>query len=162
MKTIGLAGWSGSGKTTLLVALIAELRRRGLSVATVKHTHHAVQIDRPGDDSRLFRDAGAVAAMTVTRRGWSLIRESPPGRAVALDEALAALGPVDLVLVEGFKRHPHAKVEVHDPALGKPLLAPEDPHVLALACDAPPPGLALPVFRRDDVTGLADFILSNT
>lgn len=159
MKTFGLAGWSGSGKTTLMIALLAELRRRGIAAATIKHTHHHVQIDRPEDESRLFRAAGAIEALTVAPRAWSLIHEFEDERAMPLEAAVAALGAVDLVLVEGFKRHPHPKIEVHDPALGKPLLAPEDPHVVALACDAPPVGVTVPVFARDDIAGIADFIL---
>src|SRR5690242_8335429 len=135
MHIFGLAGWSGSGKTTLMTALIPELMARGLSVSTIKHAHHEFDIDRPGKDSWRHRQAGAHEVMVASSRRWALMHELRDAPEPSLDELVARMSPVDLLLVEGWKRHPHPKIEVHRPALGKPLLYPEDPHVVAIASD---------------------------
>src|SRR5712691_9365312 len=140
MRIFGLAGWSGSGKTTLLAALIPELAARGLSVSTIKHAHHDFDIDRPGKDSWRHRQAGAPEP--------------------SLDELVARLGPVDVVIVEGFKRHPHPKLEVHRPSLGKPLLYPNDPYIVAIASDEPF-AAPLPLLSLDDPAAVAGFMLDH-
>ncbi len=161
MRVFGLAGWSGSGKTTLLTRLLPELTRRGLSVSTVKHAHHSFDPDQEGKDSWRHREAGAREVMIATSRRWALIHEHRGTAEPPLETLLARMAPVDLVLVEGFKRGSHAKLEVHRPALGKPLLCRDDPNVVALASDAPVAGVTVPVFALDDIAGIARFILDH-
>ena len=161
MRIFGLAGWSGSGKTTLLTRLLPELTRHGLSVSTVKHAHHSFDPDQEGKDSWRHREAGASEVMIATARRWALIHEHRGAAEPPLEVLLGRMSPVDLVLVEGFKRGSHAKLEVHRPALGKPLLCREDPHIVALASDAPVAGVAVPVFALGDIAGIARFILDH-
>src|SRR6266852_2778169 len=142
MRIFGLAGWSGSGKTTLLTAVIPELVGRGLAVSTIKHAHHEFDIDQPGKDSWRHRQAGASEVMVASARRWAIMHELRGAAEPTLDELAAHISPVDLLLVEGWKRHPHPKIEVHRPALGKPLLYPDDPEVVAIASDEP---LAAPI-----------------
>ncbi len=123
MRIIGLAGWSGSGKTTLVTNVIPVLVRRGLKVATVKHAHHEFDIDQPGKDSWLHRQAGASEVAIVSSRRWAIVHELGDEPEPPLADMLAKLSPVDLVIVEGFKRHPHPKLEVYRAVVGKPLLA---------------------------------------
>ncbi|HKS88986.1 MAG TPA: molybdopterin-guanine dinucleotide biosynthesis protein B [Stellaceae bacterium] len=158
MRIVGLAGWSGSGKTTLLSGLIPELVARGLTVSTIKHAHHSFDIDQPGKDSWRHRAAGASEVMVASARRWALMRELHEEAEPTLDELVARMRPVDLLLVEGFKRHPHPKVEVHRPALGKPLLYPDDPHIVAIAADQPL-AAPLPLLPLGDPTAVARFIL---
>ncbi len=161
MRIFGLAGWSGSGKTTLLTALIPEIIARGVTVSTVKHAHHAFDIDQPGKDSWRHREAGAREVMIASERRWALMHELRGDPEAPLDELTARLAPVDLVLVEGFKRHPHPKLEIHRAALGKPLIYPEDPFVIAFASDERPAGLHLPWLPLSDPTAIAGFILEH-
>ena len=112
MRVFGLAGWSGSGKTTLMTALIPEFVARGLAVSTIKHAHHAFDIDQPGKDSWRHRQAGAREVIVASNRRWALMRELREAPEPSLDELLQKMSPVDLVHVEGFKRHPHPKIEV--------------------------------------------------
>ncbi|MFZ2004562.1 MAG: molybdopterin-guanine dinucleotide biosynthesis protein B [Stellaceae bacterium] len=161
MRVFGLAGWSGSGKTTLLTRLIPELVGRGVMVSTIKHAHHEFDIDKPGKDSWLHREAGATEVMVASSRRFALMHELREAPEPALDELVARMAPVDLLLVEGFKTHPHPKLEVHRPSVGKPFLYPGDPHIVAVASDeaiiAP-----LPVLPLADAEGIADFILGET
>ncbi len=133
---MGIVGWSGSGKTTLLGRLIPALRALGVRVSTIKHAHHGFDLDRPGKDSFLHREAGAEEVLVVGGQRWALLRETAETDLLVLAERLA---PVDLVLVEGFKAYPFAKLEVHRPALGKPALWPEAAGIVAVASDAPAP-----------------------
>src|SRR5690606_37787119 len=126
MRVIGLAGWSGSGKTTLLIRLIPVLVARGLSVSTIKHALHAFDVDRPGKDSFLHRQAGAREVLVASRRRWALMRELRDGLEPRLAELVALIDDCDILLVEGFKREEHVKVEVYRKANGKPPLHPED------------------------------------
>lgn len=158
MKVFGIAGWSGSGKTTLMVAVLPLLVRAGVRVSTMKHTHESVDLDRPGKDSYRHRAAGASEVMLVSSRRWTLMHELPGGQEPALDTLLARITPVDLLLVEGFKTYPHPKLEVHRPALGRPLLCAQDPTIVAVASDSPLDGLAVPVLPLDDVQAIAAFI----
>jgi len=160
MRVFGLAGWSGCGKTTLLIRLLPELARRGVSVSTVKHAHHEFDVDQPGKDSYRHREAGAREVMVASARRWALMREHRGAVEPTLEELLAELAPVDVVLIEGFKRHPHPKLEVHRPSLGKPLLCREDPTVIAVASDVPMEGLPVPRHDLDDIAGIAELVLA--
>ena len=159
MKVFGITGWSGSGKTTLLVRLIPAMVARGLSVSTVKHAHHGFDVDRPGKDSYEHRRAGATEVMIGPANRWALMHELRGVAEPALPELLARMSPVDLILVEGFKRNPHPKLEVWREGTGKKPLFPDDPHILAIASDVPPPGCPLPRFAIDDIEAIASFVL---
>jgi molybdopterin-guanine dinucleotide biosynthesis protein B len=159
MKVFGLVGWSGSGKTTLLVRLLPVLASRGLRISTIKHAHHRFDVDQPGKDSYEHRRAGAVEVLVSSAQRWALMHELRDEAEPELPELLSRLSPVDLVLVEGFKRHPHAKLEVWRAALGQPPLSAADDSVVALAgAGRAPPGARLPYFDLDDVAGIAGFI----
>lgn len=162
MNIMGIAGYSGSGKTTLVVRLIPEIRRRGHTVSTVKHTHHNVAIDDKGSDSRRLRDAGAVEVMVRAGDHWALMHEHRDAPEPSLDDLAAMMNPVDILLVEGFKQHDHAKIEVHRQATGKPLLCPDDPAIAAIAADTRLKHIALPQFDIDDIAAIADFVLAQT
>jgi molybdopterin-guanine dinucleotide biosynthesis adapter protein len=166
MRIIGLAGWSGSGKTTLVTRVIPVLVQRGIKVATVKHAHHTFDIDQPGKDSWAHRQAGACEVAVVSSRRWAIIHElgqrgeqeaeqepEPP-----LADILQKLSPVDLVIVEGFKRHGHPKLEVYRDSVGKPLLHPDDDCIVAVATDAPLPQATVPVLMLDDVEAIANML----
>ena len=157
-RIIGLAGWSGAGKTTLISRVIPVLVQRGLKIATVKHAHHEFDIDRPGKDSWLHREAGASEVAIVSSRRWALIHELRGEPEPPLAEILAKLSPVELVIVEGFKRHAHPKLEVYRAAAGKPHLYPDDDCIVAIATDAPLPQAQLPVLMLDDVEGIANVL----
>lgn len=158
MRVLGLAGWSGAGKTTLLTRLIPHLIGRGLSVSTLKHAHHGFDVDRPGKDSHTHREAGAHQVLVSSERRWALISELRGAPEPSLSSLLRRLDPVDLVLVEGFKRDGHPKLEVRREQNGKPWLHPDDPAIRAVAADAPPPG-GLPHAALDDVRAVAELVL---
>jgi molybdopterin-guanine dinucleotide biosynthesis protein MobB len=159
MKVIGVVGWKNNGKTTLVVRLVEHLTAAGWRVSTVKHAHHEVDLDQPGKDTWRHREAGAREVVLATARRWAVIHELRDEPEPSLATLLDRLTPVDLVLVEGFKRFLHPKLEVHRRARGTPLLARDDPSIVAVASDAPLAGLALPRFDLDDVPGIAAFIL---
>lgn len=159
MRLIGFAGWSGAGKTTLLTRLIPELVGRGLRVSTLKHAHHAFDVDTPGKDSWVHRQAGATEVLVGSARRWALMHELRDEAEPGLTALLARLGRVDLVLVEGFKRGAHPRVEVHRAANGKPALHPDDPYIVAVASDSSFPGAHVPVVPLDDVVAVAAVVL---
>jgi molybdopterin-guanine dinucleotide biosynthesis protein MobB len=159
MRVVGVVGWKNNGKTTLVVSLVEHLTARGYRVSTVKHAHHAVDLDQPGKDTWRHREAGACEVVLATARRWAVIHELRDEPEPPLDRLLARMTPVDLVIVEGFKRFAHPKIEVHRRERGTPLLAREDAGIIAVASDAPLPDLALPRFDLDDVAGIAAFIL---
>ncbi|CAD5297771.1 Molybdopterin-guanine dinucleotide biosynthesis adapter protein [Bosea sp. 62] len=161
MRVIGLAGWSGAGKTTLLTKLIPEFNRRGVRVSTIKHAHHAFDLDTPGKDSWAHRQAGASEVLISSAKRWALLHELRDEPEAALPELLARLSPVDIVLVEGFKRDPHAKLEVYRAANGKPPLHPDDPSIVAIASDTAFPDAGRPVIGLDDVAAIADCLFAN-
>lgn len=160
MRLIGLAGWSGAGKTTLLTRLIPELNRRGVSVSTLKHAHHAFDLDTPGKDSYEHRMAGAREVLISSERRWAVMHELRDEPEAALSELLRHLSPVDLVIVEGFKREPHAKIEIYRAANGKPPLHPDDPTIVAVASDTAFPGAGRPVIALDDIAAIAEIVLA--
>jgi molybdopterin-guanine dinucleotide biosynthesis protein B len=161
MRVIGLAGWSGAGKTTLLLKLIPEFGRRGLSVSTLKHAHHAFEIDHPGKDSFEHRAAGAREVLIASGRRWALMHELGGEPEPSLGALLSRLSRVDLVIVEGFKAYGHAQIEVHRAGNGKPLLFRDSPNVVALAADIAVPDASVPVIALDDVEAIADAILAH-
>ena len=161
MRIFGLAGWSGSGKTTLMTALIPEFLSRGLTVSTVKHAHHAFDIDQPGKDSWRHRQAGAHEVMVASNRRWALMHELHGAAEPALEELLRQMSPVDLVLVEGFKRHPHPKIEVYRRSLGKIMLHPDDPDVVGIASDERLFGVSMPCLPLADAAAIASFIIGH-
>jgi molybdopterin-guanine dinucleotide biosynthesis adapter protein len=159
MRVFGVVGWKNNGKTTLVERLVAHLTAAGYRVSTVKHAHHEVDLDQPGKDTWRHREAGACEVVLATARRWAVIHELRGEAEPALDELLARMTPVDLVVVEGFKRFPHPKLEVHRRERGTPLLARDDPSVVAVATDEPVQGLHVPQFGLDDVAGIARFVL---
>jgi len=159
MRIVGLAGWSGSGKTSLVIRLVPELVRRGLSVSTIKHAHHAFDVDKPGKDSHAHRQAGAQEVLVSSANRFALMRELRGAPEPTFEELVARMARVDILLVEGFKRHAHDKIEVHRPSVGKPLLAYDDPRIIAVASDAALTGLGVPLLDLDDTAAIADFIV---
>jgi molybdopterin-guanine dinucleotide biosynthesis protein B len=158
MRIFGISGFSGSGKTTLIERLLPQLAGRGLRVSVIKHTHHDFDLDTPGKDSWRLRAAGAGEVLLASGRRWALLAETPAG--ASLDALLARLGACDLVLVEGYKREPVPRLEVHRAATGKPWLFPDDPHILAVASDCPPPQ-AVRRFDLDDIASICQFIIDH-
>ena len=158
MRVLGIVGWSGSGKTTLIAALLPILKRRGLSVSTVKHAHHGFDMDRPGKDTFRHRAAGAHEVLVASTHRWALLHEVD-GPEPRLPDLLARLDPVDLILVEGFKTHPFPKLEVHRPALARPPIWPTEPEVVAVAADALLPGCDRPVLWLNEPAPIVDWIL---
>ena len=158
MKVFGMAGWSGSGKTTLVEKLIPLFTARGLQVAVIKHAHHGFDLDRPGKDSYRHRAAGATRVLMLSNDRWVLMNELRGAPEPTLEEQLALLAPCDLVLIEGYKAAAVPKIEIHRPALGKPPLWPENPHVVAVASDAAI-DCPLPLLGLNDTAAIAAFIL---
>jgi molybdopterin-guanine dinucleotide biosynthesis protein B len=158
-RIIGFAGWSGAGKTSLLTKLIPCLNARGYSVSTIKHAHHAFDIDTPGKDSYLHRTSGAAEVLVASSARWALMHELRGAPEPELPELLDAMSPVDFILVEGFKRNAHVKIEVHRRANGKPWLHPDDPSIGAIASDADDrAGHPLPSVPLDDIESIADLV----
>jgi molybdopterin-guanine dinucleotide biosynthesis protein B len=160
----GVAGWKNSGKTTLVERLVAELSTRGHRVATVKHAHHSFDIDHEGTDSYRHRAAGATEVAIVSGRRWALVHEIAADEAEpGLSDILARLSPCDIVIVEGYKRDGHQKIEVRRrDARDTTPLAPDDPTIVAVAADHAIEGEGLPVFDLDDIPAMADFVVRTT
>ena len=158
MRVYGVTGWKNAGKTGLVERLVAEIAGRGLSVSTIKHAHHAVDVDQPGTDSHRHRQAGATEVLLTSGRRFALMHELRGAPEPGLDALLQKLSPVDLVLIEGYKREPHPKIEAFRAETSHPLIARDDPSVRAVAADT---GLEIdrPVFDLNDTCAIADFIL---
>lgn len=159
MKVYGVVGWKNAGKTGLMERLVAEICGRGFSVSTVKHAHHVFDVDQPGKDSHRHRVAGATEVLLASRKRFALMHELRAEAEPTLDMLLSKLAPVDLVLIEGYKRDNHAKVEAFRAETGNPLIATDDQTVRAVASDTPLT-LDRPVFDLNDTVAIADFILS--
>ncbi|MBT3237802.1 MAG: molybdopterin-guanine dinucleotide biosynthesis protein B [Rhodospirillaceae bacterium] len=159
MKIFGMVGWSGSGKTTLMVRLLPELIARGISVSTMKHTHHNVDLDQPGKDSYEHREAGAHEVLIASSNRWALTRELHDEPEPDMDELIARMEPVDLLLIEGFKKHRHAKLEIHRADTQKSLIGSDEPTIVAIASDEPLDDVTVPVLDLNDVAAIADFIV---
>ena len=160
MKIFGLIGWSGSGKTTLIRKLIPELISQGYRVSTMKHTHHNFDIDKPGKDSHEHRVAGASQVLITGTKRWALLNENRDQPEPHIEELLARMDDVDLVLIEGFKSHYHAKLEVFRHSVGKQLIAMNDPSVAAVATDEDLLIDTVPVLDLNDVSAVARFIIN--
>jgi molybdopterin-guanine dinucleotide biosynthesis protein B len=159
MRIFGFAGWSGSGKTTLIEQLIPRLTALGHVVSLVKHAHHGFDVDQPGKDSHSHRMAGASEVLVGSQTRWALVHELRGEAEPSLAELLDRLSPVDLVLIEGYKRAPHPKLEVHRAAVGKPLLHHDDPAIVAVASDGPLPHARVPVVDLDDIERIVDLLI---
>ncbi len=160
MRIVGLAGWSGSGKTTLITKLIPRLIVRGVKVSTLKHAHHGFDLDQPGKDSFFHRAAGATEVIISSARRWAILHELREEPEWDLRGLVAKMSPVDLVLVEGFKRDTFPKLEIHRADNGKPLIHPEDPHIVAIATDTTLPQAKVPVIDLNDIEAIADLLLA--
>jgi molybdopterin-guanine dinucleotide biosynthesis protein B len=160
MKVLGISGWSGAGKTTLLAELIPLLVARGVKVSTIKHAHHEFDVDKPGKDSYRHREAGAAEVLISSAKRYAIMHEHRGAAEPTLEELLTRLSPVDLVLVEGFKASAHAKIEVWRASVGKPMLQPDDPSVIAVASDTSVPGLKVPILDANRPQQVADFIMA--
>ena len=161
MRIIGLAGWSGSGKTTLITKLIPCLIGRGVKVSTLKHAHHGFDLDQPGKDSFFHRAAGATEVIISSAKRWAILHELREEPEWDLGALVAKMSPVDLVVVEGFKRDAFPKLEIHRAANGKPVIHPEDPHIVAVASDVALPQTNLPVVDLNDIEAIADLLLKH-
>ncbi len=161
MKVFGLAGWSGSGKTTLVKSLLPELVRRGITVSTIKHAHHNFDVDRPGKDSYVHREAGATEVLVGSANRWALMHELRGQAEPTLEKLIARMTPVDLLIIEGFKFDTHDKLEIRRQEVDKPPLAETDDHIVAIASDSPLEGFKIPVLDLNDVSAIADFILDH-
>ena len=159
MKVYGIVGYKNAGKTGLMERLVAEITARGFSVSTLKHAHHSFDVDHPGKDSYRHRSAGARQVLLSSGQRWALMSELRGAPEPSLEVLLAKLDPVDLILIEGFKRDTHHKIEAHRAETGHPLLAHDDETVRAVASDAAV-DVAQPVFDLNDTQAIADFILA--
>ena len=160
MKIFGLVGRSGSGKTSLMVRLLPELRRRGLSVSTIKHAHHDFDLDHPGKDSFRHREAGAKEVMLVADARWALMHEIGDASEPPLEDLVRRMAPVDFVLIEGFHTHGHPMIEVYRPSEGHALLWREGSNIVAVASDEPLPAVTVPVLDLNDAQAIATFALA--
>ncbi len=158
-RVLGIAGWSGSGKTTLIVKLLPRLVARGLRIATLKHAHHAFDVDQPGKDSYEHRHAGAGEVIISSARRWAQMHELGAQPELTLAQLLGRVSPCDLILVEGFKTERHPKMEVFRAATGKSPLYPDDPHIVAIASDQPHPEARIPVVDLEDVEAIGDLVI---
>lgn len=161
MKILGVAGWSGAGKTTLLARLIPVLTARGFRVSTMKHAHHAFDVDTPGKDSYVHRAAGATEVMVASGRRWALMHELRDDPEPDAADLIRHMSPVDLLLIEGFKNEPHDKVEIYRESNGKPLLSAGDPTYVAILSDGPVAATQLPVIDLNDIAAIADFVIAH-
>ena len=159
MKLYGIVGYKNAGKTGLMERLVTEITGRGFTVSTLKHAHHTFDVDQPGKDSHRHRVAGAHQVLLASGTRWALMTELRDAPEPPLSDLLTRLDPVDLVLVEGYKRDAHPKVEAHRAVTGNPLIARDDDTVRAVASDSPL-DLDRPVFDLNDTKTIADFILS--
>lgn len=159
MKIFGVAGYKNAGKTGLMERLVTEITGRGFSVSTLKHAHHAFDVDHPGKDSFRHREAGAHQVVLSSGKRWAMMTELRETSEPSLNELIAKMTTVDLILIEGWKRDDHAKIEAHRAETGNPLIAPNDPTIRAIASDT---ALTIdrPVFDLNDTKAIADFILA--
>lgn len=162
MKLFGVVGWKNSGKTTLVAGLVTELKSRGYSVSTVKHAHHAFDLDQPGRDSYKHREAGAQEVVISSGNRWALMHELQGEDEYGLGDLLEKMTPVDIVIIEGFKREPHAKIECHRTASEMPLVSAKNKTIVAVASDVDVDIGALKRLDLNNVPAIADFVAAQT
>lgn len=160
MRIYGVTGWKNAGKTGMMERLVAEISQRGFTISTLKHAHHDTDVDQPGRDSYRHRAAGAQQVMLSSPNRWALMTELRDQPEPSLADLLPLMTPVDLILVEGFKREPHPKIEAHRWETGRPLLVDSNPTIRAVASNTVPQNLRVPSFDLDDIPAIADFILA--
>ncbi len=160
MRIYGVTGWKNAGKTGLMERLVADISQRGFTISTLKHAHHDTDVDQPGRDSYRHRAAGAQQVMLSSPNRWALMTELRDQPEPSLADLLPLMTPVDLILVEGYKREPHPKIEAHRWETGRPLLVDSNPTIRAVASNTVPQNLRVPSFDLDDIPAVADFILS--
>ena len=158
MKIFGFAGWSGSGKTTLIEQVVPRFVRSGLKVSLIKHAHHRFDVDHPGKDSFRHRAAGCSEVLVASEERWALMHEMRGEAEATVEEQIRRMSPCDLLLIEGYKHYPLPKLEIYRAANGKPLLHPEDEHIVALATDTPLQS-RLPQFGLGDYDAIVEFVL---
>ena len=161
MKIFGIVGWKNSGKTGLVERLVDVISARGFSVSTIKHAHHTFDVDKMGKDSYRHRQAGAREVLLSSKNRWALMSELRGVNEASLSSLISKLSPVDLVLIEGYKRDNHSKIEAHRLETRQPLLAREDETIIALASNAINMDVVIPIFNLDNTDGIADFILKD-
>jgi molybdopterin-guanine dinucleotide biosynthesis protein MobB len=159
MKIFGVTGYKNAGKTGLMERLVTEITGRGFSVSTLKHAHHAFDVDHPGKDSFRHREAGAHQVVLSSGKRWAMMTELRETSEPSLNELISKMTPVDLILIEGWKRDDHAKIEAHRAETGNPLIAPNDPTIRAIASDTTLK-IDRPVFDLNDTKAIAGFILA--
>lgn len=159
MKVFGVVGYKNTGKTGLMERLVTEITVRGFTVSTIKHAHHSFDVDHEGKDSYRHRQAGASQVLLSSGNRWALMTELRQTNEPPLEQLLRKLDPVDLVLIEGYKRDVHPKIETFRAATKGTLLAPNDPSILAIATDCSVQ-VGVPSFDLDDTAAIADFVLS--
>lgn len=160
MRIYGVTGWKNAGKTGMMERLVAEISQRGFTISTLKHAHHDTDVDQPGRDSYRHRAAGAQQVMLSSPNRWALMTELRDQPEPSLADLLPLMTPVDLILVEGYKREPHPKIEAHRWETGRPLLVDSNPTIRAVASNTVPQNLRVPSFHLDDIPAIADFILA--
>ena len=160
MKIFGIVGWKNSGKTGLVERLVGVISARGFSVSTIKHAHQTFDVDKMGKDSYRHRQAGAREVLLSSKNRWALMSELRDVNEPSLSSLISKLSPVDLVLIEGYKRDKHSKIEAHRLETRQPLLAWEDETIIALASNAINIDVVIPIFNLDNTDSIADFILS--
>ncbi len=158
-RVLGIVGWSGSGKTVLVTRLIPHFVQQGLKVATLKYAHHAFDVDTPGKDSYEHRKSGASEVIICSARRWVQMHELGDEPEPTLADLLGKVSPCDLVLVEGFKREAHPKLEVFRPEVGKQPLHPDDARILAVATDAPDKVTHARSVDLNDIPAVAKLVL---
>jgi molybdopterin-guanine dinucleotide biosynthesis protein MobB len=162
VKIFGITGWKNAGKTTLVAKLVTELKARGFSVSTVKHAHHKFDLDQPGRDSYQHREAGAQEVLISSGKRWALMHELDGGAEASLDDLLAKMTPVDIVLIEGFKNDAHAKIECHRAASELPLVSETNKTIVAVASDVDVDTGGLRRLDLNDISQIADFVMAET
>jgi molybdopterin-guanine dinucleotide biosynthesis protein B len=158
MKVFGITGWKNSGKTTLTERLVAEITTRGITVSTIKHAHHSVDVDQPGKDSFRHRAAGAGEVILASAYRWAIMHELRGAEEPSVDDLLAKLSPVDIVLIEGFKQNDHAKIEASVKP-DRPLIAHDDSSIKAVAAGHDVGALSVPILDINNIPMIADFVL---
>ena len=158
MKVFGVTGWKNAGKTGLMERLVTNITARGLTVSTIKHAHHSFDVDQPGHDSHRHRVAGAQEVLLASSTRIAIMQELRGAHEPELGDLLARLNPVNLVLIEGYKRAGHPKIEAYREAAGNPLIAPDDATIRAIAADCAL-DIGRPVIDLNDTSAIADFIL---